>query len=72
MLRVAAATLCRTVVGARKPLICRYRAGIVVDIIGATCPDALPLVPKWVRFAWTVLAMRGFPARVLGHTVRVP
>ncbi len=48
----------------RKPLLQIFREGIVVNIIGASSLDNVPLVPGILRVAWLILSLQGFKSQV--------
>jgi hypothetical protein len=48
----------------RKPLLRICREGLVVNIIGASSLDNVPLVPGILRVAWLILSLQGFKRQV--------
>jgi hypothetical protein len=48
------------IAGRVRPIIRCYREGIECNLVGATSLDGVPLVPGYVRVAWTILSLQGF------------
>lgn len=53
------------VVTRRRPIIRVCREGLVINMIGSSSLDGIPLIPTMIRAAWLIVSLQGFKQQIL-------